>query len=70
MKVYKDGIYKTINADEYGIYLAKGFVKVINEEKVKSEPIIEEIKVGEPIEEKVDIEPEIEIEKPKRNRRK
>lgn len=67
MKVYKDGIYKTINANEYGIYLAKGFVKVINEEKIKLEPIIEEIKVEEPIEEKVE-EP-IE-EKPKRNRRK
>ena len=75
MKVYKDGIYKTIKSDEYGVYLASGFVKVINEVKSEPipepEPVVEEVKVEEVVEPEVEevTEPEPKVA-PKTRRRK
>ena len=82
MLVRRNGIYKTIEASEYGIYQKAGFVKVVNEplpklEDVKVEPVIED----EPIAEVVDEEPIKEVAQPvdeiidempksKKNRRK
>ena len=82
MLVRRNGIYKTIESAEYGIYQKAGFVKVVNEplpklEDVKVEPVLED----EPIAEVVDEKPikevaqpvdEIvdEIPKSKKNRRK
>jgi len=55
MKIRKDGIYKTIDAKDFGIYQAMGFEKVVEKAikvvKPEPEPIVEEVKVEE---EKVD----------------
>lgn len=78
MLVRRNGIYKTIESAEYGIYQKAGFVKVVNEpltklEDVKVEPVVEdEPIVEEPIKEVAHPVDEIvdEIPKSKKNRRK
>ena len=49
MKIRKDGIYKTIDAKDFGIYQAMGFEKVVEKSikvaKPEPEPIKEEVKV-------------------------
>ena len=84
MQIRKNGIYKTIEASEYGIYQKAGFVKVVNEplpklEDVKVEPVVEDEPIAEvvdeePIKEVIQDEPidEIvdEMPKSKKNRRK
>lgn len=82
MKIRKDGIFKTIDAKDFGYWQAHGFEKVIETtlpklEDVKVEPIVED----EPIAEVVDEEPIKEVAQPvdeivdempksKKNRRK
>jgi hypothetical protein len=82
MIIRKNGIYRTIEPSEFGLYQKAGYEKVVNEplpklEEVKVEPVIED----EPIAEVVDEEPikevaqsvdEIvdEMPKSKKNRRK
>ena len=83
MQIRKNGIYKTIEPSEFGIYQKAGFEKVINEplpklEDVKVEPEIVDEPIAEvidePIKEVVQDEPidEIvdEMPKSKKNRRK
>lgn len=75
MKIRKDGIYKSIDSKDFGLFQQSGWEKVINEplpklEEVKVEPEIEdepikEVVQDEPIEEIVD-----EMPKSKKNRRK
>jgi len=82
MQIKKDGIFRTIDSKDFGIYQQSGWEKVIVEplpklEDVKVEPVVED----EPIAEVVDEEPikevaqsvdEIvdEMPKSKKNRRK
>lgn len=84
MLVRRNGIYKTIEAIEYGIYQKAGFVKVVNEplpklEDVKVEPVVKDDPIAEvvneePIKEVIQDEPidEIvdEMPKSKKNKRK
>ena len=57
MQIKKDGIYKNIDAKDFGYYQAMGFEKVIVEEKqepviVEIEPVkTESVEQTEPIEE-------------------
>lgn len=70
VKIKDGGIYRTVEIDstEYGIYLKKGYTKVVEEEPkvVEPEPIkeveVEEAKVEEP-------EEEIIIPKPKKKKK-
>ena len=72
MKVRRNGIYKTIDPSDYGIYQKAGFEKVIETSLPKLEevePIVEDVKVepvveDEPIAEVVDEEPIKEVEQP------
>ena len=63
MKIKRDGIYKTIDNKDFGVYQKSGWQKVVVEEpqkepiKPKSEPIVEELKIEEPVIEEV-IEPD------------
>ena len=59
VKIKDGGIYRTVEIDssEYGLYLAKGYVKVIDGEQPKVEPV--KVKKPEPIVEKVE-EPVVE----------
>lgn len=42
MKVKKNGIYKTIDPKELGIYLKAGFVEVVNKTSPKFEKVLPE----------------------------
>ena len=73
MKIRKEGIYKTIDSKDFGIFQKSGWEKVIDEplpkiEDVKVEPIVED----EPIKEVVQDEPieEIVDELPKSKKRR
>ena len=71
VKVKDGGIYRTVEIDsaEYGIYLAKGYTKVVEEEPVKAE----EPKAKEPesvVEEKVEEEKPVIDELPKSKKKK
>ena len=75
MKIRKNGIFKTIDAKDFGYWQAHGFEKVVIEpleklEDTKVEPVVED----EPIKEVVQDEPVAEIvdemPKSKKNRRK
>ena len=84
MIIRKNGIYRTIEPSEFGIYQKAGFEKVINEPLPKLEEvaeIVEPVIEDEPIAEVVDEEPIKEVEQPidevvdempksKKNRRK
>lgn len=86
MQIRKNGIYKTIEPSEFGIYQKAGYEKVINEPLPKLEEvaeIVEPVIEDEPIAEVIDDEPikevvqdepidEIvdEMPKSKKNRRK
>ena len=83
MKIRKDGIYKTIDSKDFGVFQKSGWEKVINEplpklEEVEKEPVIQDEPIAEvidePIKEVVQDEPidEIvdEMPKSKKNRRK
>ena len=83
MIIRKNGIYRTIEPSEFGIYQKAGYEKVINEplpklEEVKVEPVIEDEPIAEvidePIKEVVQNEPieEVvdEMPKSKKNRKK
>ena len=54
MKIRKDGIYKTIDSKDFGLFQQSGWEKVITEPIVEPEPIKteelikEEVKVEEP----------------------
>lgn len=64
MKIRKDGIFKTIDAKDFGYWQAHGFEKIIETtlpklEDAKVEPVIEdepikEVVQDEPIEENID----------------
>ena len=83
MKIYKDGIFKTISPSEFGIYQAAGFKKVYegnvgevkpNKKATKTEPIVVEPEEKEEpvIEEKTEpliVEEEVE-EEPQVNNKK
>ena len=84
MKVRRNGIYKTIDPSDYGIYQKAGFEKVIETSLPKLEEVaevVEPVVEDEPIAEVVDEEPIKEVEQPideivdempksKKNRRK
>lgn len=84
MIIRKNGIYRTIEPSEFGIYQKAGYEKVVNEplpklEDTKVEPVVEdepiaEVVDDEPIKEVIQDEPidEIvdEMPKSKKNRRK
>lgn len=53
MKIKCDGIYKTIDSKDFGIFQKSGWEKVIAEPIIEPEPIKEEVKVEEPIVEEV-----------------
>ena len=76
MQIKKDGIFRSIDSKDFGLYQVKGWEKVINEplpklEEVapKVEPVVEDEPIAEvvdePIEEIVD-----EMPKSKKNRKK
>jgi len=83
MQIKKDGIFRSIDSKDFGLYQVKGWEKVINEplpklEEVKVEPEVVDEPIAEvidePIKEVVQDEPieEIvdEMPKSKKNRRK
>ena len=45
MQIKKDGIYRTIDSKDFGLFQQSGWEKVVTEPIVKSEPI----KVEEPV---------------------
>lgn len=80
MQIKRGGIFKTIDAKEFGIWQKAGFEKVVNEPLQKLEeakPIMEDEPIAEVIDEPIKeviqdepIEPIMdEMPKPKRNRR-
>ena len=67
MLVKKDGIYKTIDTKDYGIYQSMGFKKVVTEPVKVEEPKVEEPKAIN----EVKVEKEInELPKSKRKNKK
>lgn len=74
MLVKKNGIFTNIHPSEYGIYLSRGFVKVLNaEEKPKEEVKVEEVIVEEEpkVEQEItETKPEPKLEKPKTKKKK
>lgn len=50
MLIKKDGIFRNIDAKEFGIWQQLGFEKVVNEpiKVVEPKPVVEEAKVEEP----------------------
>jgi hypothetical protein len=48
MQIYKDGIYKTIDSSEYGLYLQAGFIKVEDKKTIVEKPATEEVVVEKP----------------------
>ena len=76
MQIKKDGIFRSIDSKDFGLYQVKGWEKVINEPlpkleegAPKVEPVVEDEPIAEvvdePIEEIVD-----EMPKSKKNRKK
>lgn len=55
MRIYKDGIYKTIDSSEFGFYQRQGFKKVEEKVEPKKEEVTAEIKT-EPIGEVLKVE--------------
>lgn len=48
MKIKRDGIYKTIDSKDFGVFQKSGWEKVITDPIVEPEPIKEDVKVEEP----------------------
>lgn len=70
MKIKRDGIYKTIDSKDFGVFQKSGWEKVITDPIVEPEPIKEDVKVEEPIVEEV-AEPEPIVEEmPKAKKKK
>ena len=70
MKIRKDGIYRSIDSKDFGIFQKYGWEKVVVEPVAEPKPIKEEIKIEEPIvEEVVEAEPIVE-EMPKSKKKK
>ena len=71
MKIRKDGIYRTIDSKDFGIFQKSGWEKVVDTPLPKLEEVapkvepIKEVIQDEPVEEIVD-----EMPKSKKNRRK
>ena len=66
MKIRKDGIYKTIDSKDFGLFQQSGWEKVVVEPIVEPKPIKKEVKIEEPT-----IEPEPIVEEmPKAKKKK